>query len=576
MKKVVIIDGYIDEPTCLGVPPYISPYPRYIAGAVKNYDSSIKIFYITIDQLRENKLSSQIISNANIVILIAGISVPGRYLSGFPISPREIEYIFKSLFKPIKILCGPAAKSGFGMSGGKKPVEISKIVELFDLIFEGDCEIILSDFLEGKLKFNEIDTKKCRKQAKDIRNIAINGAKVVLQHPFFPDFLIAEIETYRGCSRSIVGGCSFCSEPIKGKPDFRPIKDIVDEIGALYKIGIRHFRIGNQPCIFSYMAEKASECEFPKPNPAAIEKLFRGIRSSAPELKTLHVDNANPGIIARYPDESIKIAKSIIRYHTPGDVAAFGVESVDPVVIEKNNLKASEEEVLSAIKLLNKVGAKIGANGLPELLPGINFIFGLMGETKKTFNLDYLFLKRILDKNLLIRRINLRQVIPNPGTRMENVGTKILRKHKSEFQKFKRKVKETIEKPLLVRLVPKGTVLKDVITEKHQGKLTFSRQMGSYPLLVGIPGVLKLHQSFNVIVTDYGYRSVTAFPYPLDINTAKRETIEALPNIGKKRAIRILANRPFATKQDFLDAIDDKQTAESLLDYININKNVME
>lgn len=570
MKKVVIIDGYVDEPTCLGVPPYISPYPRYIAGAIKNFDKSIKIFYLTIDQLRKNNLSNKIISDAEIVILIAGISVPGRYLSGFPISPREVECIFKSLSKPIRILCGPAANSGFGMGGGKKPTEVSKIEKLFDLIVEGDCEIVIGELLKSRLKLEEIDTKKCRKQGRDTGKIAISGAGVVLQHPFFPDFLIAEIETYRGCSRSIVGGCSFCSEPNKGSPDFRPIKDIVDEIGALYTNGVKHFRIGDQPCIFSYMAEKAAEFEFPKPNPDAIEKLFRGIRSIAPSLKTLHIDNANPGIIARFPDESIKIAKSIIRYHTSGDVAAFGVESVDPIVIEKNNLKASGEEVLSAIKILNKVGAKIGANGLPELLPGINFIFGLIGETKKTYDLDYDFLKRILDENLLIRRINLRQVIPNPGTKMENVGIKILRKHKSEFHKFKIKVKETIEKPLLERLVPKGTVLKEVITEKHLGKLTLSRQMGSYPLLVGIPGVLEIHQSLNVIVTDYGYRSVTAFPYPLDINIAKRETIEALPNIGKKRAIRILANRPFATKQDFLETIDDKQIAYSLLDYIEI------
>jgi radical SAM superfamily enzyme with C-terminal helix-hairpin-helix motif len=571
MKKVVMIDGYVDEPTCLGVPPYISPYPRYIAGAIKNFDKSIKIFYLTIDQLRKNNLSNKNISDAEIVILISGISVPGRYLSGFPISPREIEYIFKSIHKPIKILCGPSAKSGFGIGGGKKPTELSKIEKLFDLIVKGDCEIVIGDLLKSKLKLEEIDNKKCRKQGKDIGKIAIRGAGIVLQHPFFPDFLIAEIETYRGCTRSIVGGCSFCSEPNKGPPDFRPIKDIVDEIGALYKYGIRHFRIGDQPCIFSYMAEKAGECEFPKPNPDAIEKLFRGIRSIAPDLKTLHIDNANPGIIARFPNESIKIAKSIINYHTSGDVAAFGVESVDPVVIKKNNLKASGEEVLSAIKILNKVGVKKGANGLPELLPGINFIFGLIGETKETYDLDYDFLKRILEENLLIRRINLRQVIPNPGTRMEKVGIKILRKHKTEFQKFKIKVKETIEKPLLEKLLPKGTILKNVITEKHQGKLTLSRQMGSYPLLVGIPGVLEIHQSLNVIVSDYGYRSVTAFPCPLDINTAKRETIEALPNIGKKRAIRILANRPFATKQDFLETIDDKQIAESLLEYIIID-----
>ncbi len=33
--KVVILDGYVDEPSNFGVPPYISPYPRYVAGAVR-------------------------------------------------------------------------------------------------------------------------------------------------------------------------------------------------------------------------------------------------------------------------------------------------------------------------------------------------------------------------------------------------------------------------------------------------------------------------------------------------------------------------------------------------------------
>jgi radical SAM superfamily enzyme with C-terminal helix-hairpin-helix motif len=30
---VVIVDGYTDEPAALGVPPYLGPLPRYIAGA---------------------------------------------------------------------------------------------------------------------------------------------------------------------------------------------------------------------------------------------------------------------------------------------------------------------------------------------------------------------------------------------------------------------------------------------------------------------------------------------------------------------------------------------------------------
>ena len=317
------------------------------------------------------------------------------------------------------------------------------------------------------------------------------------------------------------------------------------------------------------MSKGADEQEFPEPNPDAIEKLFKGIRAIAPDLKTLHIDNANPGVIARYPGECKRIAKSIVKYHTPGDVAAFGVESVDPMVAKKNNLKASPTEVLAAIKLLNEVGSKRGANGLPELLPGLNFVFGLKGETKNTFKLDYDFLKQIYDNDLLVRRINLRQVIPIPGTKMFTFGNKNVKKNKTEFQRFKRKVRENIERPMLERIVPRRTVLKNVFTEVYDGKLTFGRQIGSYPLLVGIPGVLPLHKFFDVKMIDYGYRSVTAIPFPLDINTASRKTLEAIPGIGKKRAIRILSKRPFRNKEKLIECFDDPEIGRKILKYIN-------
>jgi len=316
------------------------------------------------------------------------------------------------------------------------------------------------------------------------------------------------------------------------------------------------------------MAHGAGEEEFPRPNPEALERLFKGVRLAASDVRTFHIDNANPGIIARYPEECKKIAKSIIRYHTPGDVAAFGVESVDPVVIQKNNLKATAEEVYQAIRLLNEVGSQRGANGLPELLPGLNFVFGLEGETKNTFALDYAFLKKIYDDQLLLRRINLRQVIPLPGTRMSQTGEKNIRKHKAAFQHFKRTVRETIERPMLQRLLPKGTLLKDVYAETYEGKLTFARQLGSYPLLVGIPGLHPLHQFYDVKIVEYGYRSLTAVPFPLDVNTAPRETLEALPGVGKKRAIRILAKRPFTTFTGLINALDDPTVASTIKEYI--------
>ncbi len=570
MLKVSILDGYVDEPTCLGVPPYISPYPRYIAGAILNYNNSSRINYITIDQVRNNKSFLEILLKSDLIIVIAGIAVPGRYLSGFPASPNELISILSNLSKPLKILCGPAARYGFGMAGGKKIRETDFIKDVFDLILKGDGEVIISYLLKNRLDFEKIDTSECRKNASFIRDFAIKGATIVKQHPFFPNYLIAEIETYRGCPRSIVGGCSFCSEPTKGLPDFKPIEDIIDEISALYKNGVRHFRVGNQPCIFSYMSKDARESEFPKPIPDILEKLFKGIRTVAPDLKTLHIDNANPGIIARYPEESKAIAKTIIKYHTSGDIAALGVESADPIVIKKNNLKATPEDSLIAIKLLNEVGSKKGINGMPELLPGLNFVFGLDGETKNTYELNYEFLKKILDQNLLLRRINLRQIIPIPGTKMYNIGTKIITKNKYEFYRFKRKVRTEIERKMLKNLLPKETVLKDVYTEVYEGKLTFGRQIGTYPLLIGIPGIYTLKQFYDVKVIDYGYRSITALPYPIDINSASRQTIEAIPGIGKKRAIRIISKRPFKDEEQLINALDEKEISEEIKKYVTI------
>ncbi len=560
MIKTCIIDGYIDEPTCLGVPPYISPYPRYIAGAILKNNSKNIVDYFTIDQLRNNQDLIKRLDIYDLVIAIAGSSVPGRYLSGYPASPNEIEKIFRKINKPKKILCGPAAKYGFSTGGGHKTKQIENV---FDFVVSGDPEIFIFDFLDGK-----INEKITRKNSHSISDFSLLGAGLVKNHPFFPDYIIAEIETYRGCARSIVGGCSFCSEPEKGVPDFRPISDISSEIKNLYENGIRHFRLGNQPCFFSYMAKDAGKKEFPHPNPDAIEELLKKIRDVAPNLKTLHIDNANPGVIARYPKESRKIAETIIKYHTSGDVAAFGVESVDPNVIKQNNLKASEDEVMDAIKLLNDVGRRTGKNGMPELLPGLNFVFGLIGETKKTFDLNYRFLEKIVENNLLVRRINLRQIIPIPNSRMEKIGNKLVFKHKKEFKHFKYKVKENIERLLLEQMLPRKTILKNIYTEKHDGKTTFGRQIASYPLLVGIPGKYDLGKFLDVRIVDYGYRSVTGIPYPFDFNNAPRETLTAIPGIGKKRAVNIMLNRPFKNKKELTNIFKDPDIKKDILNYL--------
>ena len=100
-----------------------------------------------------------------------------------------------------------------------------------------------------------------------------------------------------------------------------------------------------------------------------------------------------------------------------------------------------------------------------------------------------------------MRRINLRQIIPLPGTKIYEKGLYILKKNKKEFYKFKRKVLLNIEQPMLIRMLPTGSVMKNVLTEKYIGKVTFGRQMGSYPLLVGIPGIYSLKPTHSPSLT---------------------------------------------------------------------------
>jgi radical SAM superfamily enzyme with C-terminal helix-hairpin-helix motif len=49
-ENYTIIDCYTDEPSGLGVPPYLGTFPRYIYGALKA--KGIEARYLTIDDIR--------------------------------------------------------------------------------------------------------------------------------------------------------------------------------------------------------------------------------------------------------------------------------------------------------------------------------------------------------------------------------------------------------------------------------------------------------------------------------------------------------------------------------------------
>ncbi|MCQ2078685.1 MAG: radical SAM protein [archaeon] len=424
--------------------------------------------------------------------------------------------------------------------------------KLFDFRIHKDLAASLYDGMTGK------EVTERQRTLEEWNRWMVLGADIVTSHQDFPHPLMVEIESYRGCHRYASGGCAFCIEPTKGRPLMREPEDILEEARRLRELGVRNIRVGGQTCIISY-GSTDFESGVPRPVPSKVRSLFEGLRSLG--FEHISVDNANPAVIATYPEESEEVIRTLAECCSSGNVLALGLESADPRVGAANNLNSTAEQVLDAIRLINKVGAERGPTGLPKILPGLNIICGLEGETFETYILNKEFLQRLVDENLLVRRINIRQVIDSRKEFHVKMNEK-------RFKKFKQSVREDVDHVMLERMVPVGTILKDVYMEIHDGSVTFGRQPGSYPLLVGVPYPLELDKSYDILVTEWGFRSITGITYPFDINSMPMSSLSALPGIGKKRAATLALKRPFTDFSDLSRAIDDPHVIEGLKGFI--------
>ena len=299
-----------------------------------------------------------------------------------------------------------------------------------------------------------------------------------------------EIETGRGCD---IGHCSFCTEPLKSKVEFREKDDVLEEIKVFYDLGARYFRYGKQTCFYTY--------------PKVIE-LLEETRNYCPDISVLHIDNVNPVKVVM--DRSHDITKAIVKYCTSGNIAAFGVESFDKEVIKQNTLNSTPKIAYEAIKIINKYGAERGPDGMPKFLPGINIIFGLLGETKKTNGENMNWLKKIYDDDLMLRRINIRQAAIFEGTMLyEKSKSVYLSKQKKLYWKWRNEIRQKIDFPMLQRIAPSGIILKNCYAEIYDGNTTFCRQFGTYPLIVGVKGRLELKKFYDLEITGHMLRSIT-------------------------------------------------------------------
>ncbi|MDP3734450.1 MAG: radical SAM protein [Nanoarchaeota archaeon] len=479
--KYTILDCYTDEASGLGVPPYLGTYPRYIYGQLSTEGHAVT--YLTIDDLRLWKKhqgikkqpsekektnifvynttihdAEKVLQNTDVLVVIIGVHVPGKYLTAVPGTLKEVIPLMRDI-KATKILTGPAI-FGTQLEGGK--------------FFEQENLDLFDEIKDYTVPFHKLD------------KFSEAGALILAQ---IPDKRVIEIETGRGCK---VGKCSFCTEPIKSAFFNRSMESVVQEVKAYYKQGARYFRLGKQADF--YVSDKPIE-------------MLQKIRKECPAIEMLQIDNVNPNSVVAPGGE--EITEAIVNYCTPGNIAAFGVESFDPDVVKANLLNTTPAIAMKAIRIINKYGAKRGANGLPCFLPGINIVFGLIDESKTSHQRNMDALQAIVAEGLLLRRINIRQAAILPNTLLaQKAGNKFLRKNKKYYWKWRNDIRQNIDFPLLQRLLPKGTIMNDVWTEMYDGKTTFCRQMGTYPLIIGVKGRLPLKKKISIRVVDHMLRSI--------------------------------------------------------------------
>lgn len=501
MQPVVILDCFTVEPSGLGVPPYLSAYVRNAWSALRRARPETDVRYVTIDDVRwclaggkpsvEPPLSDrltysttvnrdaavQFLRDAEIVIVIAGDAVPSVHLHAVNGSFEEIGRVLART-RGRRYLLGPL--SAYALAS---PAEYAG---LFDAVHTHT--VTSGDLLLGSRR--PADYEQMRRERDSFVGL-------VEQMPWCP---IAELELYRGCTRRRF--CDFCNEPAKSPAvAFREVDDIVDEATQLYAAGIRNFRLGQQTCFFSYRNR----------DEAAIRALLSGIREHCPDLEVLHIDNADPLAVAA--PVGLRIAKLVADFCTEGNCAPMGIESFDPAVIERNTLTCTPEILVRAVEHVNTAGAVRGPGGLPMLLPGLNLIYGLPGETHGTHVANLRGLAGILDAGLLCHRTNVRRARAFPGTPLAALVEQEPLPSAEHFTSWKADIDFTWDQPMKERVYPTGLRVPGLHSYFISGEGTYWRRLGSYSIQVVERGAtVPLGTTGDLVVTGHSPRMVFGEP----------------------------------------------------------------
>lgn len=235
-----------------------------------------------------------------------------------------------------------------------------------------------------------------------------------------------------------------------------------------------------------------------------IENLFKGIWEKCPKIKTLHIDNVSPHNVNTEAGE--KITEVVAKYTTAGNITPFGIESFDPIIREKCNLNGSIGDIHKSIEIINRYGKERGSNGIPKLLPGINIIYGLDGQSENTLKFNLENFNKILESGNFVRRVFVRKLTSPFGEQFDSYSNEALQ----EFNEWSTLIENDLIVPMLKKVFPIGLEISELRMEMYKEGNSILRQMGTCPVrVIVLNKKLNLDQFYKVKVVDYiGNRTI--------------------------------------------------------------------
>ena len=143
---------------------------------------------------------------------------------------------------------------------------------------------------------------------------------------------------------------------------------------------------------------------------------------------------------------------------------------------------------------------------MPKLLPGINIIFGLDGQSDKTLNYNLENFNKILNSENWIRRVFVRKLTSPYGEQFDNYTEKEL----IEFKKWSNQIENDFIIPMLKQVFPIGLEISDLRMEMYKKGNSILRQMATCPIRVVVENKkLELDKFYKIKVIGYvGNRTI--------------------------------------------------------------------